>query len=174
MSDEICGYENTTSGEPCKWNEAEKGPCPWHSDERDGETNTRKTLLEEQPEIKDIIVGELQAGATVPEACAEAGVRKAVYYKWRKRGQEENAADIFVDFVDETTHARRIASKEDRRNLKRACIENDDTRTWYKLHHDQYGDTYGKEEQEERETGDSIRLGVPDELTEQWERQLKN
>jgi hypothetical protein len=173
MTDDICGSTDTSSGEPCQWNESERGNCPWHSDEHKDEDNTRNTLLEEQPEIKEIIVGELQAGATVPEACAEAGIRKSAYYEWRKRGKN-NPESIFSEFAEETTHARRIASKQDRNRLKDKCIENDDTRTWYKLHHDQYGDTYGKEEPEERETGDRLRLGVPDELTEQWQQQLKN
>ena len=169
MSDEeLCGAP-TTKGRPCQ-NAAES--CPWHGE--DAHAEPRKTLLEEQPEIKDIIVGELQAGATVPEACAEAGVRKSAYYQWRNRGKEDDVPAIFTEFTEETTHARRIASKEDRRNLKDRCKETNDTRTWYKLHHDQYGDTYGQEEEDERDTGDVVRLGVPDELTEQWEQQLKN
>ena len=167
MSEELCGAE-TTQGHPCQ-NPAES--CPWHGDGAQAEP--RKTLLEEQPEIKEIIVGELQAGATVPEACAEAGVTKRQYYSWRRKA-DESETDLFRDFRDETTHARRIASKEDRRNLKERCKETDDTRTWYKLHHDQYGDTYGKEEQQERETGERVTLGVPDELRNQWQQQLKN
>lgn len=161
---EECGYEDTASGKPCKWNESEKGPCPWHSDE--GDANTRNTVLEDQPEVKEIIVGELQAGATVPEACAEAGIRKSAYYEWRKRGREEDSANIFSEFVDETTHARRIASKQDRNRLKDKCIENNDTRTWYKLHHDQYGDSYGQEEEEERQTG--VRQTIPETVVNQW------
>jgi transposase-like protein len=167
MTDDICGAE-TTKDRPCQ-NDADS--CPWHGE--DATAEPRGTLLEEQPEIKEIIVGELQAGATVPEACAEAGVSKRQYYSWRDKAQGEDEG-LFREFRDETTHARRIASKEDRRSLKDKCVENDDTRTWYKLHHDQYGDTYGKEEPEERETGDRLRLGVPDELTEQWQQQLKN
>jgi len=168
MTDEICGAE-TTQDHPCQ-NPADS--CPWHGENATAEP--RNTLLEEQPEIKEIIVGELQAGATVPEACAEAGVTKDQYYDWNRRGKESDAKKLFSEFSKETTHARRIASKQDRHNLKQRCIENDDTRTWYKLHHDQYGDTYGQEEADGRETGDSLRLNVPDELKEQWQQQLKN
>jgi len=151
MTDEICGAE-TTQDHPCQ-NPADS--CPWHGENATAEP--RNTLLEEQPEVKEIIVGELQAGATVPEACAEAGVTKRQYYLWRDKADDN---DLFRDFRNETTHARRIASKQDRHSLKQRCIENDDTRTWYKLHHDQYGDTYGKESEDERETGGGIEINV--------------
>jgi hypothetical protein len=166
MSEDICGSTNTTSGEPCKFTPAES--CPWHDSENPAEG--RKTRLEENPEIKDLIVGELQAGATVPEACAEAGISKHQYYDWNRRGKDSDADSVFSKFSKETTHARRIASKNDRRELKSKCKENNDTRTWYKLHHDQYGDTYGKEEAEDRATG-SEGFGVPDELIEQWQQE---
>jgi len=167
MSEDICGSTNTTSGEPCNFTPGDS--CPWHDSENPAEG--RKTRLEENPELKDLIVGELQAGATVPEACAEAGLSSTqTYYNWRDRGREENPEDVFLEFLEETTHARRIASKNDRRELKSECKERGDTRTWYKLHHDQYGDTYGKEEAEDRPTG-SEGFGIPDELIEQWQQE---
>lgn len=165
MTDETCGSTNTTSGQPCQ---NPKESCPWHN--TDNPAEGRKTLLEEQPEIKELIVGELQAGATVPEACSEAGITKHQYYDWNRRGKDDDTKDVFSEFSKETTHARRIASKQDRHNLKQKCIENNDTRTWYKLHHDQYGDTYGKEEREERRTGTQP-FGVPDELIEKWQQE---
>ena len=164
---DICGAESS-DGTPCEWNESERGECPYHGE--DADPNTRNTLLEDNPEIKEIIVGELQAGATVPEACAEAGVSKQVYYKWRDLGRGEDAEQPFVDFMDETTHARRVASKQDRQRLKDKCIENDDTRTWYKLHHDQYGDTYGEEDRESRDTGGQP-FAIPDELINKWQQE---
>ena len=161
MSDkDICGAE-TTKGEPCQ-NPADS--CPWHGE--DATAEPRKTLLEEQPEIKELIIGELQNGATVPEACAEAGVSTDQYYDWNRRGKENDAKEVFSEFSKETTHARRIASKEDRRDLKGMCQENGDTRTWYKLHHDQYGDTYGQESEDERETGGGIEIHVSDPITQ--------
>ena len=159
MTEDICGAE-TTKDKPCQ-NLADS--CPWHGE--DATAEPRKTLLEEQPEIKELIIGELQNGATVPEACAEAGVTKRQYYLWRDKADETDK-DVFRDFRNETTHARRIASKEDRRDLKGMCQENGDTRTWYKLHHDQYGDTYGQESEDERETGGGIEIHVSDPITQ--------
>lgn len=167
MTNTVCG-EPRSDGDACQWDVDAKGPCPFHGDNAD--PNTRDTLLEQQPEIKEIVVGELQAGATVPEACAEAGISKNQYYDWCNRGDEPDCKPVFSDFSDETTHARRIASKQDRQNLKERCMETDDTRTWYKLHHDQYGDTYGKEESEERATGGET-FAVPDELIEKWQQE---
>lgn len=160
MTEDICGAE-TTKDKPCQ-NPADS--CPWHGE--DATAEPRKTLLEEQPEIKELIIGELQNGATVPEACAEAGVSTDQYYDWNRRGKENDAKEVFSEFSKETTHARRIASKEDRRDLKGMCQENGDTRTWYKLHHDQYGDTYGQESEDERETGGGIEIHVSDPITQ--------
>lgn len=136
----ICGSTDTTSGEPCQ---RKADSCPYHG--TDDSPKTRKTLLEKHPEIKDIIVGELANGATIREACAVdgVGISTETYYEWRRRA-EEDGNSIFSDFSEETARARRRAARKDREELKAACRDSDDTRTWYKLHHDQYGDTYGE------------------------------
>jgi transposase-like protein len=163
---DTCGAESS-DGTPCEWDEAERGECPYHGENAD--PDTRNTLLEDNPEIKEIIIGELQAGATVPEACAEADITKRQYYLWRDKAEEDEDG-IFRNFRDETTRARRVASKQDRQRLKDKCIENDDTRTWYKLHHDQYGDTYGEEDRESRDTGGQP-FAIPDELINKWQQE---
>jgi len=121
----------------------------------------RKSQLHEHSEIVDLVAGELQNGATVPEACAEAGISTSAYHKWRQKGEADNADNVFVEFLEETTRARRIGAKRDRERLKDLIADEGDTRTWYKLHHDQYGDSYD-EEGGNGDAAEGIPLVVPD------------
>jgi len=121
----------------------------------------RKSQLHEHDEIVDLVAGELQNGATVPEACAEAGISTSAYHEWRRKGEANDADNVFVEFLEQTTRARRIGARRDRERLKDLIADEGDTRTWYKLHHDQYGDSY-KEEGGDGDAAEGIPLVVPD------------
>jgi hypothetical protein len=162
--DDICGSTDTASGEPCQriagWGrDTDSGFCIDHAD-GDGGTG-RQSALVQSPEIVDLVAGELSNGATVPEACAEAGISTSAYHEWRRNGEADDAPDVFVEFLEETTRARRIGAKRDRERLKDLIAETGDTRTWYKLHHDQYGDSYD-EEGGDGDAADGIPLVVPE------------
>lgn len=162
-SDDICG-ELTDDDEPCQrdsgWGrDADTGPCIDHADEP-GNTG-RTALLEEDESIIEVMAGELQNGATVPEACAEARITVSQYHKWRRRGENDDAAEVFREFRKQTARARRVAAKADRSMVKEEARKAGDTRTLYKIHHDQYGDTYD-EEGGDGEEADGIPLVVPD------------
>lgn len=164
--DDICGHE-TSAGEPCQraagWGrDADSGPCTDHSD--DGAGTGRRCVLKDEPSIVELVAGELQNGATVPEACAEAGIGTSSYHEWRRKGEADDADAVFVEFREETTRARRIGAKRDRERLKELIAETGDTRTWYKLHHDQYGDSYG-EEGGDGDAAEGIPLVVPENAT---------
>lgn len=147
MSDDICGCEDTTSGDPCQFTPGDS--CPWHNTDKPAQ-NGRETILEKDPSIIDLIAGCLQNGDTVPEACAEAGISEDSYYRWQRKGKQQDEG-IYADFRKEAARARRIAGKRDREELKRACRDSDDTRTWLKLHMNQYGDVYGDEDTDMRD-----------------------
>ena len=83
------------------------------------------------------------------------------YHEWRRQGEADDALDEFAEFLEETTRARRIGAKRDRERLKKLIAETGDTRTWYKLHHDQYGDSYD-EEGGDGDAADGIPLVVPE------------
>jgi len=166
MTEDICGSEDTSSGEPCQFKPG--GSCPWHGE--DADYDTRDTMLEQAPEITQIVAGALQAGDTVPEACSEAGITKDQYYDWRSRGFDTDEDNVFAEFADEVTQARRVAGKKDRSRLKELALENGDTRTLYKIHHDQYGDAYGKENEEERDTGERVVIHTDEQSTKQAKR----
>ncbi|MFC6973638.1 hypothetical protein ACFQL1_01500 [Halomicroarcula sp. GCM10025709] len=162
--DEICGSTDTDSGEPCQrsagWGrDSDTGPCIDHADE-DGGTG-RTSLLEQDESIIEVMAGALQAGATVPEACAEARISVDQYHKWRRRGDNDDAKELFRKFRNETARARRVAARQDRSEVKQQAKETGDTRTLYKIHHDQYGDTYD-EEGGDGDAAEGIPLVVPD------------
>lgn len=164
MTDEdICG-EPTGNDTPCQraagWGRDEDtGPCIDHAD---GEGHTGRTaLLERDPSIIEVMEGELQNGATVPEACAEARITVDQYHKWRRRGEADDADELYRKFRKQTARARRIAAKRDRSNVKEIAEQTGDTRTLYKIHHDQYGDTYD-EEGGDGDAADGIPLVVPE------------
>lgn len=165
--DDICGSTDTHSGEPCQrdagWGrDADSGPCVDHVD--DDRSTGNRTELEKDGSITDLVAGELQNGATVPEACAEAGISTSAYHRYRDRGDPNTNDDpdpVFREFWEETTRARRIGAKRDRERLKDLIAEEGDTRTWYKLHHDQYGDSY-EEEGGDGDAAEGIPLVVPD------------
>lgn len=163
MSDDICGSKDTTSGEPCKFSPGDS--CPWHDTENPPE-NGRKHTLEKDPDVVDNVADRLAAGDTVAEACAEVPVvSESAYYDWRKQGRDDSSG-IFVDFLDETTRARKRAGRQDRAELKERLRETNDTRTWYKLHMKQYGDQYGDEDTDMREEG--VRQDIPEEIVSEW------
>jgi len=164
MTDDNCGCEDTTTGEPCQraagWGrDVDEGYCIDHADGAGG--TGRKSELEKNPSITELVAGELTNGATVPEACAEAGIGTTAYHDWRRKGEADEADGVFAEFAEETTRARRIGAKQDRERLKDLIAENGDTRTWYKLHHDQYGDTYD-EEGGDGDAAEGIPLVVPE------------
>lgn len=165
--DEICGSTDTHDGEPCGraagWGrDADSGPCIDHADE-DGGTG-RICDLKRDDSIIDLVAGELQNGATVPEACAEARISEDQYYDWRRRAYDEDADAVFSKFYEETERARRIDSKAKRDRLWDEAMKQGDIRTAYKLYHDQHGDAFGEESSGEDESA-AIPLVVPDGAT---------
>lgn len=167
MTDEICGEPTGRkgNGDPCQrsagWGrDVDTGPCIDHTDEEEGGTG-RTTLLEEDESIIEVMAGALQAGATVPEACAEARITVKQYHDWRRRGDVDDADELFRKFRNETARARRVAARQDRSEVKEQAKKTGDTRTLYKIHHDQYGDTYD-EEGGDGDAAEGIPLVVPD------------
>lgn len=165
--DDICGSTDTASGEPCQrtagWGRDEdSGPCIDHSED-DGGTGNR-TELEKNPPITDLVAGELQSGATVPEACAEAKISTSAYHRYRDRGNpytNDDPPELFREFWEETERARKRDSRMKRDELWERALETGDTRTAYKLLHDQHGDTFA-EEGGDGDAADGIPLVVPD------------
>jgi len=162
--DDICGSTDTHDSEPCQrtagWGrDADSGPCVDHADAAGG--TGRVCELKRNESIIDLVAGELQNGATVPEACAEARISEDQYYDWRRRAQADDSDEVFSKFYKETERARRVDSKSKRERLWEEAVKQGDLRTAYKLYHDQHGDAFGEESSGE-DDAEGIPLVVPD------------
>lgn len=157
---DICGAD-TSKDRPCQ-NPADS--CPWHGD--DATAEPRQTLLEEKPEIAEIVAGELQNAHTVPKACAEANISTDQYHDWYHRGKADDAKEVFREFRKQCRRARMIAASTDRNSVKEIAREKGDARTLWKAHMQQYGDIYAEEGAEETA---ALPFNIPDELIEEWQ-----
>lgn len=168
MSDDICG-EIKGDGETCTFTpKYDDGKCGHHTDETPDGDN-KKSLLERNESIMDLIAGEVQNGATIGEACSEADIGRGTHDGWMAKGKEPDSKEAFTKYRREVTRARRTAAKNERRQLKTMCAEQGDTRTFWKIHQEQYGDLYAGDV-EETEQPEPI-FAVPKELADEWQQQ---
>ena len=162
---EECG-ERKNNGEPCTYpGKYPDGKCGHHT-EVEG-VGDKQTLLEENPSIAELIQGEIQNGATISEACSEANISKSTHGNWMQKGKQQDASEIFQEYRKGVTRARRTAAKNERRQLKQMCAEEGDTRTFWKIHQEQYGDLYAGES-EEAEDSKPI-FAMPEEIAKEWQ-----
>ena len=164
MSD-ICGAKTGDGGE-CQFKaKYPDGKCGHHTEH---EEQGGHTILEQKPEIKDLMEGEIQNGATIPEACAEAGINPSTHRNWLQKGKDPGSDNIFKDYRTAVTRARNIAAKNERRHLKQMCAEKGDTRTFWKIHKEQYGDLYAEDDIEQ------IDITVESDVVEVTEKDIKH
>lgn len=164
---EQCGATKN-DGNPCTYPPKHPdGRCGHHTRHGEPKANTQ-TLLEQSPEIKDLIAGEVQNGATIGEACSEANINRSTHDNWINRGKQDDADDIYQEYRREVTRARRTAAKNERRQLKVMCAEAGDTRTYWKIHQEQYGDLYADDV---GAVEDRVPIfNVPDEIAKEWQQ----
>lgn len=169
MTNDICGHP-TQNGGKCQFTaKYEDGKCGHHTDVTEDGDN-KKSLLERDESIAELIAGEVQNGATIGEACSEANVARSTHDNWMARGKESDSKEIYSEYRSKVRRARMTAAKNERRQLKVMCAEKGDTRTYWKIHQEQYGDLYAGEESES-EQSEPI-FAVPEELAAKWQQQL--
>lgn len=108
MSEDTCGYEDTTTGEPCKrtagWGrDAAEGYCRDHHPDADGTPAHRSTKL--TYERQESIAAAIENGKSIASACRMNGIQPATFYNWMDRGEGE-AEGPFADFFDRIVRAR--------------------------------------------------------------------
>jgi hypothetical protein len=170
-SNDICGEEKN-DGTTCTFSpKYSDGKCGHHTETK--ETNTgRPSKLKENKEVIQLIGDEIERGATINEALAEVEqktgitIARSTHGNWMAKGAKEDSEGIFKEYRTEITRARNMAARTDRRNLINKCRETDDTRTWWKVHQQQYGDLYADET-----VDDDARpvFNVPEDIVEEWQ-----
>lgn len=173
MVEEQCGYVKN-DGDACTF--APKYPdgrCGHHTDHETGSTG-RTSRLNENPEVITLMAGEIRQGATISEALAEVEEKTGVFIaqsthgNWMQRGKSDADDSIYKEYRKEVMRARKNAARSERRQLKQECLENGDTRTFHKLHKEQYGDLYDGDVNEDSVTAP---FAIPEDLMEEWQQQ---
>jgi len=169
--DDTCGHDTTDDG-TCEFTaKYPDGRCGHHTDT--AENGHGGTLLEENPDIADLIAEEIGNDATVREALAEVEEKMGViiaystHLNWMSRGKREDAADIFQDYRMGVRRARTLSCRTDRQELKQRCKEKGDTRTLHELHKEMYGDLYADDDDMGEE---SPPFAIPEELMDEWQQ----
>jgi len=157
-TDDICGEETQDGGECGFSAKYSDGKCGHHTEIDSQEAvSGKQSMLEADPSLVEFIAGEIQNGATVKEALAEADIVKSTHDNWLAKGRNDNAEGVYKEYRSEVTRAREIAKKSDRKSIQRDAIDQGDLRLRWKIHKEQYGDLYVGEDDED---GDERTLEV--------------
>jgi hypothetical protein len=144
MTDE-CGAD-TADGGTCGFNgKYPDGRCGHHTDHT---PDRKQSKLEANPEVVDLVIQEIEHGATVSEALAEVEEKTGVFIaqsthgNWLSKGRDDSNPDIYAEYRKGVTRARKTGKRRDRDTIKRRAQEKDDVRLLWKIHKEQYGDEY--------------------------------
>ena len=164
MSKDICGSEDTSSGEPCKFSPGES--CPWHDVEEPPETGRpTKLTLERQEKIAQAI----EAGKSITSAARMAGVSRNTVFNWLDRGEAEKQADNdneYTEFLDRITRAKGYGEDFYMNLALELARENGDHRFIASLMKQRFPESWG-----ETETGvsaDTVKLEVSERVKRTW------
>jgi hypothetical protein len=166
MSDDICGSTNTSSGDPCKWNVAEKGECPFHNTD-DPPDNGRESKLSYERQEK--IAGAIEQGKSITSAARMAGISRNAVYDWLERGEtdkQEGKDNEYVDFYDRVTRARGHGEDKYFQTVWQMAKEDGDHRFLASLMKQRYPDSWG-----ETDTGvdaDTVTIEVSENVKSSW------
>lgn len=156
MSEDICGYEDTSSGEPCEWSPGDS--CPFHNVD-DPPDNGRPTKLTKEREEK--IAQAIEDGKSMRSAARMAGVHPNTIFAWLDRGEGQDEG-IYADFHDRIERARGHGEDYYHSLAMELAIENGDHRFIASLMKQRYPESWG-----ETETGvDGVTIEVGSEVVE--------
>jgi len=162
MTDDTCGYEDTTTGEPCQLPAGENGRChiPSHNP-GSGNTNPQGRPSKFATHHEDIL-DAAREGLTIEGCARSAGVDKQTLYNWLD--DDEKTVDLGDETVRFFDAFKRARARGERRLLRQALEDPDvDSRTARFILERSFGYT---KSQEIEHNGDGITINVPDEVTE--------
>jgi hypothetical protein len=162
MTNDICGSEDTSSGEKCQWNEAEKGDCPFHSRDNPPE-NGRDSKLTKEREEK--IAQAIERGKSINSAARMAGISPQTVYNWLDRGEDEENT-VYRDFFERITRAKGYGEDKYFNVIWEMAKEEGDHRFLASLMKQRYPDSWG-----DTDTGvkaDSVTIEVSENVKSSW------
>ena len=157
-----CLSENTSSGQPCQWNESKKGECPWHSENMDTPDNGRDPKLTNKRQ--ESIASMIERGNSVTAAARSNGVNKSTIYNWIGKGKEQNEG-IYKDFYDRFTRARGHGEKSYLETIRDIAVEEGDTQMLMSLMKQRYPESW---EGSDNKSSGSVTIEITEEVAETW------
>lgn len=167
--EELCGYEDTSSGDPCKWNEAERGTCPYHHKE-DTPDNGRPSKL--SYEKQEAIATDVEKGRSFRSAARKQDITPQTVMNWMQRGESDLEAgkeNEYTDFFERLTRAKGYGEEWYFKTIVDLAKENEDHRFLMSLMKQRYPDSWG-----DTETGveaDTVKLEVSERVASTWPEQ---
>lgn len=167
MTDNICGSENTSSGDPCRWNEAERGECPFHDEGQEQPDVGRPSKLSHQRQEE--ICQAVEAGKSLTSAARMAGVDRTTVYGWIDKGEaaiEAGEDNEYTTFYNRLTRAKGHGEDFYFGLALELAKENEDHRFIASLMKQRYPDSWG-----DTDTGvdaDTVTIEVSEDVQESW------
>lgn len=146
MTDENCGYEDTTSGEPCKrtagWGrDVDEGYCKDHADDDDGgDSAHRPTKLSHARQ--ESIATMIEQGHSINASCRSNGIHRESFYNWMRKGEEQEEGE-YADFFDRLTRALGEGERMYENLLLEIARENEDAATVMSMLKQRYPESWG-------------------------------
>jgi predicted DNA-binding protein YlxM (UPF0122 family) len=162
MSEDICGSEDTSSGEACQWDESERGPCPYHTKEEPTDAGRDSKLTKEREEK---IAQAIEQGKSMTIAARKAGVSRNAVYSWIEKGEDQDEG-VYASFHDRLMRARGEGEDFYLSLALDMAKENGDHRFIASLMKQRYPDSWG-----ETDTGvdaDNVTIEISEEVAETW------
>lgn len=166
MPDDICGSENTTSGEPCKFSPGDS--CPYHDVEETPDNGRPSKLTYERQEG---IATMLEEGRSMESAARTNGVDPATVYNWLDRGEAEYKQDNsneYRDFYERVVRAKGHGEEWYFNTVVQIAKEEGDHRFLASLMKQRYPDSWG-----DTETGvdaEQTVIQIPDRVANEWQQ----
>jgi len=116
----------------------------------------RRAILEEHPELIEVIVGYLKRGHTIEGICNIIGIDDSTYFRWQDKGKDDDAAPIYKEFCDATRAAMGY--------WELAQIERIKDAKWLLTHNPSTKDRWAEYKREEITTHEGAKIDVKAEL----------
>lgn len=147
MSEDICGSENTTTGEPCQW--APGDSCPYHDVEDPPDMGRPSKLTKQRQEA---IASAIEQGESITGAARMNGIHPETFYNWMQRGEQEEEGP-YADFFERLTRARGYGEHFYVEALVEMAKDSNDTAALMSMLKQRYPETWGNVDRGEQAGG---------------------
>lgn len=171
--DDVCGYEDTTTGNPCEQPAGENGRChiPSHNPGPDNDNPGRPSKLSK--DIVDQVTRHIAEGKSDAEAFRKASLHPSTKGNWLQRIDDPENVPLDPDFDDDPygyffrryTHARGLGEEWYTDNIMDMILDQGDIEAAMAMMKQRYGESWGDVDRGEQAGGVIVNLGNEQEYT---------